>query len=85
MTEEERERLAMVICKTIGNFGCVKADGEALTIADDLMQNLRDDLEFTSVGNIADDNDDYCWGATVHMARESDNRYFSLSLWGSID
>jgi hypothetical protein len=77
--------LAIVICKALGNPGCAEADDEALAIADDLLQHLREDLEFTSVGTVADDNDDYCWGATVHMARESDNRYFSLALWGSID
>ena len=85
LTEDDRARLAIVICKALGNPGCAEADDESLAIADALMQRLREDLEFTSVGTVADDSDDYCWGSTIHMARESDNRYFSLGLWGSID
>lgn len=85
-SDDGRELLAVVLGKALGHLGCIEPDGEALTLADDLMQRLRDDLTFTSVGSVADDGDDSCWGgATVHMARETDNRYFSLYLWGSID
>ena len=85
LTEDDRAQLAIVICKALGNPGCAEANDVSLEIADDLMQRLRGDLEFTRVGTVADDYDDCCWGATVHMARELDNRYFSLGLWGSID
>jgi hypothetical protein len=85
LTEDDRAQLGLVICKALGNFSCAKADVDSLAIADDLMQRLRRDLEFTSVGAVVDDDDDYCWGSTIHMARETDNRYFSLCLWGSID
>ncbi|MFO0965155.1 MAG: hypothetical protein U0793_06160 [Gemmataceae bacterium] len=85
LTEDDRAQLARVICKSVANVSCVEASVESLAIADDLIQRLRDDLEFTSVGALVDGDDDYCWGATIHMARDADNRYFSLSLWGSID
>jgi hypothetical protein len=60
-------------------------DVETFAISDDLMQRLGGDLAFTSVAAVLDDYDDDSWGSTIHMARETDNRYFSLSLWGSID
>ena len=85
LADDGRAMLAVVLSKSLGHLGCTEADGESLALADDLMQRLREDLAFTSVGTVPDDGDDYCWGATVHMARESDNRYFSLTLWGSID
>lgn len=85
LTEDDRAQLAIVICKTLGNFSCSEADVESLVIADDLIQRLGGDLEFTSVGTVVDDYDDYSWGCTIHMARKTDNRYFSLYLWGSID
>jgi hypothetical protein len=85
LTEDDRAQLALVISKALGNPGCIEADDESLAIADDLMQRLGGDLEFTRVGTVIDDYDDYCWGSTIHMARETDNRYFSLCLWGSID
>lgn len=85
LTADDRTQLATLICKALGNPGCTEADDESLAIADDLMKRLRGDLEFTGVGTDADDYDDYCWGATIHMARATDNRYFSLYLWGSID
>jgi hypothetical protein len=85
LIEDDRAQLAIVICKAVGNTGCAEADDESLAIADDLIQRLGEDLQFTSVGTVADDYDDYCWGATIHMARATDNRYFSLCLWGSID
>ena len=85
LTEDDHAQLALVICKALGNPGCAEADAESLAIADDFMQRLRGDLEFTNIGAVVDDYDDYCWGSTIHMARETDNRYFSLCLWGSID
>lgn len=85
LPKNDRAQLAIVICKALGNPGCANPDDEALTIVDDLMQRIGGDLEFTSVGAVADASDDYCWGSTIHMARDADNRYFSLCLWGSID
>lgn len=85
LTEDGRAMLAVVLGKALGHPACTEADGESLTLADDLVERLRGDLAFTSVGAVADEDDDYSWGTTIHMARESDNRHFSLNLWGSID
>ena len=85
LIDGDRTQLAIVICKSLGDPGCTKADIKSLAIADDLLQRIVEDLECTSVGILPDGDDDYCWGATIHMARETDNRYFSLRLWGSID
>ena len=85
LAENDRMQLAIVICKTLGNFSCTSPDAESLMLADSLMECLRTDLGFSMAGLAVDDDDDFSWGSTVHMAREKDNRYFSLTLWGSID
>src|SRR5438067_5468795 len=54
LIEDDRAQLAIVICKALGNAGCAKADDESLAIADDLLQRLRGDLEFTSVVAVVD-------------------------------
>lgn len=85
LPEDERKQLAVVVGKSLGSPSLTESDEESFSIADDLVQCLESDLKFTSIGVIVDDYDDYCWGATIHMKRETDNRYFSLYLWGSID
>lgn len=60
-------------------------NAEAFATADELFAFLRQDLQFSQAGVVSDDNNDYFWGATVHMVRKADNRYFALQLTGSID
>ena len=81
----ELAQVAVVIGRSLGHFDLTSADEGSLTIAAALMDQLQADLQFTVVGAITDDYDVYCWGSTIHMAREHDNRYFSLTLWGSHD
>jgi hypothetical protein len=85
LPDDELAQLALVIGRSLGGFDLTSADGHSLTIAGELMDQLQADLEFDVVGAIADDYDVYCWGCTIHMARTSNNRYFSLMLWGSHD
>ena len=84
LTAEEFARLALVITKALGNLDRVEADAESYAMAELLLQQLQTDLAFSNIGLTTDD-DDWSWGATIHMACAADNRYFSLYLWGSID
>ncbi len=85
LTALERTRLAIVIRETLGEYACSEANADSMVFSNDLLQQLQSDLEFTDIVLVLDDHDGYCWGATIHMKRETDNRYFSLYLWGSID
>lgn len=85
LPENELAQVALVIGRSLGGFALTSADTNSLTIAQDLMKMLQINLEFDSVAVISEDYDVYCWGATIHMLRQKDNRYFSLELWGSHD
>lgn len=84
-SESDRNLLALVICRAMGSFLASEPDAEAFATADELVAFLRRDLQFSQAGVVSDDNNDYLWDATVHMARKADNRYFALQLTGSID
>lgn len=52
--------------------------------AQQLMEHLRDDLRFDEVSCHLEDGG-HDMEAKVKMARRSDNRFFELELWWSID
>ena len=80
----EFARLVMVLNRALGNLAGDLAEAEVRALTETLWQNLQRDLAFTSSG-LNDEHNDYSWEATIHLARDMDNRYFSLNLWASVD
>jgi len=83
-TAIESNNLALCIYASQGNPGSKEPDSSAVVCARELLQRLQRDLGFDRICCIFDDQGD-SMGITIAMARYSDNRYFSLKLWWSID
>jgi hypothetical protein len=55
-----------------------------LTLAEQLLEQLRADLEFDEIV-LSLEEGGYDMTATLKMARRAENRFFSLELWWSVD
>ncbi|MDR7272969.1 hypothetical protein J2X20_005654 [Pelomonas saccharophila] len=67
-----------------GDYVSEAAAPQFLLAAQQLMEHLRADLHFDEMILLLEDGG-HDMEATVKMARRSDNRFFELELWWSID
>jgi len=82
--EDVLKELARLLQVSQGEYGLEKADPPFIQQASDLMDKLRTDVSFGEV-YISFEDKGTDMEAIIHMARRTDNRYFSLELWWSID
>jgi len=80
----ERKESARFLQASQGDYVKGEPNGSFLEVETELMNALRTDTGFDEVScAIEDDGTDMRF--QVFMTRRSDNRYFSIDLWWSID
>ncbi|BBB62645.1 hypothetical protein UNDKW_4372 [Undibacterium sp. KW1] len=66
------------------HYGIKEANEESVLLASTFITMLQADLEYDEIVMTTDDKG-WDMEVTFSMVRRSDNRYFSLELWWSVD
>ena len=85
LPDSDVQCLARFIFASQGRPGATTADAAAEGLALDLLGRLKYDLNYECVKWSLLDDDGYSMSELLSMVRRSDNRFFSLELWWSID
>lgn len=84
LRDEQLQELARFLQSSQGNYAAVAPAPSFERLAQQLLAQLKADLDFDEASWSMDDGGHNMDG-TLMMARRSDNRYFALELMWSID
>jgi hypothetical protein len=84
LSDTQSRDLARFLQCAHGNYGIEEVSEDFVNKSRELVYVLMSDLRFDEI-NVVFENCGTDMEASLSMARRSDNRYFSLWLWWSVD